>query len=246
MENAKEWLTRFEIGARQAEKTIMARPGRFVPREACTDAVHIARLHGLQASFFGGYEDAERVQVCFHPLDDEPIFTGVWMEIRWNSKFDSVTHPDLLGSLMALSGDRSAFGDLIAGESSAYLYCLPELSWHLPDEWTSAGRHRIQVALTEGTPQLPLPSGQEIRVTTSSLRLDSVLSAGAQVSRAKAQDAIRSGDVFLNHIPEERVDRELKENDLISVRGHGRIRLMSIMGTTKHDRLSLLLERFLH
>ena len=245
-ENRKVWLTRFESGARQAARRDMACPGRFVPREACSEAVHIARQEGVLASAFGGFEDAERVQVCFYPDGLEPVFTGVWMEISWATKFESVTHPELLGSLLALYGDRSFFGDLIAGEEKAFLYCLPEMAERLPDQWLTAGRHPIRVSMCSGMPELPLPKGQELRVSVASLRLDSLLSAGLQLSRAKAQEIIRRGDVLVNHLPEEHVDRELRENDLMSVRGQGRIRLKSILGTTRRDRISALLERFLH
>ncbi len=231
-------------GAQRADRMDTAVPGRFVTGSERAEAIHAAREAGVQASFEGGFDGAERVQVCFHPAWAEAEFTGVWLEIHWAAKFARVGHSDLLGSLMALGMDRSWFGDLIALEDRAYLYALPEVATRLPQEWDKAGNVPLRVVLMAEAPTIELPGGEEMRDTVASLRLDSVLAAGMRTSRAKATELIRAGAVMVDHTPEERIDRLLTEGQLMSIRGFGRIRLTGVGDRTRKDRLPVTLEVF--
>lgn len=235
---------RLRQGAERADRLDMPVSGRFLTGEERSLAVHMAREAGVLAAFDGGFADAERVQVCFHPAWAEAEFTGVWLAIRWAAKFARVGHSDLLGSLMALGMDRSFFGDLIALEDRAYLYALPEAAKRLPGEWEKAGNVPLTITVMEEPPVFELPKGEEMRDTVASLRLDCVLSSGMRTSRAKAAELIRQGLVSVEHMPEERVDRLLECGQLLSVRGFGRIRLTGVGERTRKDRLPVTLEIF--
>ncbi len=218
--------------------------GRFLPETDCGMAVHLAREAGFCASFDGGHEGAERVQVCFHPREDAPVFDAVWMEIRWDPRAQTPDHRALLGSLMALGVDRSFAGDLIAGEDRAWLRCLPTLAAMLPDQWHEAGRTAISVRLPEDVPELPTPVGKKLRDTVASPRLDAVLAAALGKSRESAAERVRRGDVAVNHHTEVRVDRQLAPGDLLSVRGFGRIRVTALSEPNRKGRLPIQLEVF--
>ena len=187
-ESQEKLRLRLESGAKAAQKRDIPVPGRFISKEVFSQAVHIARQYDVSVSLFGGYPEAERGQLCFHPAGDEPLFTGTWIEVRWNARFASLTHPELLGSLMGLGIDRSYFGDLIAGETNAYLYTLPEMAQQLAVEWTQAGKVPIEVHLLPEPPVLSLPKGVMEEFSTASLRLDALLSGGLHVSRARAAE----------------------------------------------------------
>lgn len=58
---------RLRQGAQRAEKLDRAVPGRFVTGMERQEAQREAKVCGVLASFDGGWDDAERVQVCFHP-----------------------------------------------------------------------------------------------------------------------------------------------------------------------------------
>lgn len=218
--------------------------GRFLTAEERSLAIHEARSCGVAVAFDGGWADAERAQVCFHPAWEEPCFTHQWLEIRWNGKFSRVDHRDLLGSLMALGMERAFFGDLIAQEDHAYLCTLPEMAQRLPMEWDKAGNTTIRVTVMDEPPVIEPPQGVQLRDTVASTRLDSVLASGMKVSRAKAAEWIRQGLVAVDHQTEERVDRMLSAGQMLSVRGFGRVRLMEVGTPTRKDRLPILLEIF--
>ena len=234
-------LDRASGEARRAARIGRPVTGRFLARSEASLLVHLARTEGLSVSFQGGWDNAERVQYCFHPEDEEPEFTGVWVSVTWPARFSHLTHRDLLGSLMGLGVDRSFFGDLITQNDHAFLYCLPEIASRLPYEWTQAGRASLQAALCTETPVIEQEDGSELRITVASVRMDAVLSDCLHLSRAKAADMIRSGLVQLNHREETRVDRLLVPDTLLSVRGFGRIRVLEIGEPTRKGRFPVRL-----
>ena len=237
-------LLRLKQEAMRADKLFRPCPGRFVAAEEQMQARMAAKEAGVSVSFDGGWADCERAQACFHPDEDEPIYTYQWLEIRWNSKFATVEHSDLFGSLMALGIDRSYFGDLIAEDGRAWLCAMPEVAKRLPMEWEKAGRTSITVKLLEDAPNITPPKGTMLRDTVPSPRLDCILASGMKLSRGKASEVIRQGLVMVDHQLEERVDRLLTPGQLISVRHFGRIRLQEIGDPTRKDRLPVVLEIF--
>lgn len=241
---SEQLLLRLRQNAERADRLDMPVPGRFVTGEERAAAVHAAREAGVAVSFDGGWPDAEREQVCFHPGWSEAEFTAVWVEICWAAKFAHVEHRDLLGSLMGLGMDRSFFGDLIALNDRAYLLVLPEVAGRLPMEWDKAGSTPIKVTLLEEAPAFEPPKGDSLRDTVASMRLDCILAAGMKTSRSRAAEIIRTGAVSVDHMPEERTDRILEAGMLLSIRGFGRIRVKEVGSPTRKDRLPVLLEIF--
>ena len=245
VKNEEEQLRlRLRQGAEAAARMDRAVVGRFVTGEERSWAAHEARQAGVEVAFDGGWEDAERVQVCFYPRGEEPVFDAVWMEIRWPARFVRCDHRDLLGSLMALGMDRSFFGDLIALEDHAYLLTVPMMATRLPGEWLKAGSASLTVRALDAPPQMEAPKGAMLRDTVPSLRLDAILASGMKLSRARAAELIREGVVAVEHRQETRTDRLLEEGQLLSVRGFGRIRLREVGEMTRKERLPILLEIF--
>lgn len=244
LDGQEQLALRLHQAAERADKLSRPITARFLTGAERSLAIHAAREAGVEVAFDGGWSEAERVQPCFYPMGEEPIFTGVWMEARWNTKFVSVDHRALLGSLMALGMDRAFFGDIIALEDRAYLYVLPEMAARLPMEWNQAGRATLQVAELTQPPNIEPPKGALVKDTVASLRLDSVLASGMKLSRSRAAEIIRQGSVMVDHLPEERVDRVLNPGQLLSIRGFGRMRLADVGSPTRKDRLPVTLEVF--
>ena len=243
--NEEEQLRlRLRQAAERADRLDRPVPDRFVTGAERDWAIHEARQANVEAAFDGGWADPERVQICFYPANDEPVFTAVWLEIRWPAKFVRCDHRDLLGSLMALGMDRSFFGDLIALEDRAYLLTLPEMAERLPAEWQKAGSAPLTIRVLEEPPAIEPPQGTMLRDTVPSLRLDAILASGMKLSRARAAEIIREGAVSVDHRQETRTDRLLTEGQLLSIRGFGRIRLREVFPATRKDRLPIQLELF--
>ena len=80
------------------------------------------------------------------------------------------------------------------------------------------------------------PDLQEMTGTVASVRLDSVLSIGFPLSRSKLTGYIEGGKVYVNGKLITSNGYHLKENDMISVRGMGRIIYSGIISETRKGR----------
>ena len=79
--------------------------------------------------------------------------------------------------------------------------------------------------------------------TVASLRLDAVTGGLFRLSRTAAAEQIRLGLVQLNYEPCLRVDAEIREGDVISLRGKGKGTVTEIGGKSRKDRLFVTAER---
>ena len=106
---------------------------------------------------------------------------------------------------------------------------------HTPVRVEPADPDEIQV--TERT--------ERLRGTVNTVRLDSVISVALKSSRSSLVSLIEEGKVFVNGRLVTSNGCQLKENDLISVRGFGRFRLLSFEGQTKKGRCVIEIEKYL-
>ena len=203
---------------------------------------------GLYA--FGGYEDAERKMLVYLPdyLEESTLYGEDSPLVCLEGTFfqgDELSHRDILGALMGAGIQRETVGDILVEKGRCLFFVTREIAPYVLDTLRSAGRTVLQ--LTQVPLQglsLPQPEFQEIRDTVSSVRLDSVIASGFRIGRSLAAEYIRSGKAALDGIPCEKPDKPVPEGAKISVRDLGKIRLASIGGKTKKDRISLLIQKY--
>lgn len=218
---------------------------RFVDPAEQNQVRAAANAAGVSAAFCGGYPDAERCIAAFY-LETEPAEYPIEaVEVRWNTKFASVGHRDLMGAVMALGLERETLGDICMGREDgvAYVFCVPEMADYLIGALESAGRASVKLSRAREVLIAP-PEGSELRATVNALRLDAVLAAGWRFSRSEAQKLIEAGLVKLNHAEETRADRKLEPGALISARGYGRLLVREIEGETRRGRIAVQLFRY--
>ncbi|MBR1858116.1 MAG: RNA-binding protein, partial [Selenomonadaceae bacterium] len=85
---------------------------------------------------------------------------------------------------------------------------------------------------------------KEIRATVASLRIDSIAAAGFGMSRSKAAADIAADKVKLNWQSVKNASQSVKEGDILSMRGRGRLEVAEIRGLTKKGRTGVLLKRY--
>lgn len=243
----EEWIQSIENAAKLASKKNLVRFVRFLDPAQIEMAKQVARDYGIAFSAFGGYKQAERAVGCFLPYDreiSETDFPLVCLHSDYSSRFCSVTHRDLLGSFMALGLTRACIGDIIIEEPHIYLFADAKTAEYIVVSMTGAGRVPLHFEMLSSIPAMPEPRGESFSGVVSSLRLDAVLAVAYRLSRNDAQEYIRAGMVKVDHLICERVDMQLKENALLSVRGKGRIRLQSVIGLTKKQRIGISFFRY--
>ena len=196
------------------------------------------------AEFWGGTDGADRKVAYYVPeyMTREDYFGSDVINCIRGSFYDadSLSHRDVLGALMGAGIRRDAIGDIIIREKCCEFFLLADLTKYLLDNLTSAGRQHLHLEQVDPTSvEKPPQDMKELRVTVSSLRLDSVLSAAFHLSRGKTAEAIQGGRVNLNSLTCIKPDKQVAVNDEISLRGAGKLRLLEIHGQTKKDRTAI-------
>lgn len=228
--------------ARGALKRGDTRFSRFLdpPERAC--AVKAARDAGVQVDFYGGYDGAERMVAAFYEIEapETWLYPIAVLEAQWDGRYASVTHRDLLGAEMALSLECACLGDIAMGEGTrAYLVVLREAVDYVMGALESAGRAKLRLTCVDEMGALAEPDGRRKHITVGSMRLDAVVAAAYDVSRSDAQRLIARELVKLNHMVTAKQEAMLRAGDLISVRGHGRAKVLNEPSETRKGRMAL-------
>ena len=240
MDNTKQVEIRLNELARRSSYTGVAQYSRFLEPSNFSAAKTAAYESGVQCVLNGGYPDAERCMAGYAFSEEEMFFPLVCIRARWNAKYASCGHRDILGALMGLGVVREAYGDILVDEDCAYIFVTEEIAPYVVANLESAGRAKLKLDIVEISElSLPEPKGKAVRITAASDRIDCVIAEAYDLSRADVKKRIQSGDVKRNHMEEMRPDIPVAEGDILSVRGSGRMKVLSIDGQTRKGRLAM-------
>ena len=78
-----------------------------------------------------------------------------------------------------------------------------------------------------------------------SLRLDCIVSHGFGISRSKTGPLFSANRVFLNWEPESKLSAQVKEGDVISIKGKGRIVLSEVGNITRKGRIAVVIKKLI-
>lgn len=218
------------------------------PRELEMAKYLFGEQPGLYA--FGGYEDAERKMLCYLPeyLTEDSLYEEDAPLVCLRASFfenDALSHRDFLGALMGAGIGRETVGDICVGKGCCDFFVTAEIAPYIEQNFLSAGRTKLRISripLREA--QIPEPEVKEIKDTLASLRLDSVISSGFRIGRSLAAQYVSAGKAAIDGLPCEKPDKAVSEGMKISVRGLGKIKLASVGGRTKKDRISVTIHLY--
>lgn len=200
--------------------------------------------------FFGGYGDAQRKMLCYLPeyMEEDFLLEEGGPVVYVRGAFfegDSLTHRDILGSLMGAGVAREAVGDISVEVGKCHFFVTEEIAPFVISSLVSAGRTHLHLtAMAPKEAEIPKPKTVEIKDTLASLRLDGVISSGFRVSRGQAAQAVQGGRVTVNGIPTMKADKPIEPGDEIALRGMGKIRLAEIGSMSKKGRTFVTIEKF--
>ena len=204
-------------------------------------------LGQLKLDFDGGFEGAERQRAafCHEDFQGTPAFEITVIDAKWNAEFARLSHRDVLGSIMALGVEREHIGDIIATKEMARIIVDKKMADYFIANLTHIGESSVKVEQGDLTSIAPKEERiKEIRSTVASLRIDSIAAAGFGMSRSKAADEIKAEKLKLNWQTVKNASQSIKEGDVISMRGRGRLEVAEVRGLTKKGRTSVLLRRY--
>ncbi|MCT4565081.1 MAG: YlmH/Sll1252 family protein [Maledivibacter sp.] len=197
----------------------------------------------------GGYEDAERKIIILYPdyhyeLEDYTPMKVIRIDkIPKGSSFD---HRQVLGSVLGLGLKREKIGDIIINDNNIQIIVSEEIASYVQMNMNQIGRYKVDTSIDEIQGIVPKENSfMTITDTVKSLRLDSVSSAGFKISRSKTLTDIKKEKLKVNFLPVVSPSYNVKEGDLISYRGKGRIILDKVLGKTKKDRYKISIKKFM-
>lgn len=197
--------------------------------------------------FDGGYEGAERKLILFLPDWAENCGDEIrFLRASFHGTDSTLTHRDILGSLMGLGITREKVGDILISPHSADVVAAASVAEFLLRDWSSAGRVRLTVTeIDRGSLCIPEAKITEVQDTVSSLRLDAVVSSAFSISRGKAADLIAAGKVSLDHTPCLKTDKSVGEGSILSARGFGKAVVRECSRLSKKGRIILVIDRYI-
>ena len=210
----------------------------------CETVFHLLDSH---CRLLGGYDGAERCVAILLPeenylLEDEEI-PFVPLKIEYPVQ---VGHRDILGSILGLGVERNAVGDILVFKSDCYVFIMKDIAHYVEQTLVKVGRQNISIKEV-GFDEVCVPEvkTEEINTTVASLRLDCIIAEGFRLSRETAKAAVEKQIVQLNHRIIGTPSQNVKENDVISLRGKGKIILESVSGESKKGRIWVKILRYI-
>ena len=181
---------------------------------------------GVTAEGFGGYENAERQMVAFHP--DALAFT-------WDYPIDCIR---LEPKAVKFSEDLT-HRDILTEDHTASFFCLRQMTDFFLENLCRVRHTTVVASKIEDPGDLPRPELKPVSGTCASVRLDSLIALAFGTSRSSIVHCIEEGLVFVNGKLITSNGYEPKEGDIISVRKKGRFIYDGVSRQTKKGRLGV-------
>lgn len=204
----------------------------------------------------GGKEDLERKIIIFYPDKLQTIFEK--NSFNLNTVFSVLKiaipselqgqydHRMYLGGLMKLGIKREKIGDILVDEKGCDILIKPEIEKFITTNITELTRFSKSKIMTISLEEIreKVQQKEELKITIPSMRLDSIVSELVHCARNKAAQIIEQERVFVNFEVVTKTSKEVKEKDILTIRGKGRFEIGNIVGNTKKERIILLVQKY--
>lgn len=203
---------------------------------------------------FGGYAESERKILIVYPEK----YSERMIEKNYNKMLKIIrielpeeehgkySHRNYLGGIVKLGLKREKVGDILVSYNGADIIVVEDFAEILRKELPSLTRfENSKIAIEElSNIRKKEIKIEEVSIIVPSLRLDNIVSDLARTSRSKAAQIIAQERVFINGQNETKISKQLKLNDVITIRGKGRFVIKEFTGTTRSGRTVIKIEKY--
>lgn len=213
--------------------------GFLSPAQAALISQNFAFVSG--SAFFGGYNGAERQIFGVLPdyLNNEvSSFPIKALEFCFNSAY-TLTHRDILGTLMSTGVERSVIGDIVILNDKAYAFVLDEMAEYFAFQIDKIKNVGVKIKIIDDLSTLNIENIQKsvpLSFTVSSARLDAVVSGLTGKSRSESEQLISNGFVFVNSFEVTKTTKKILKGDIITVRKIGKFKVSETGNFSKKGR----------
>ena len=220
--------------------------GAFLSYAEQTELEALARSVGEadRLLLWGGYEEAERKKAFFLPDRLLPV-----SELGEPCSVSEIYFGDPICAIeLNLGIERDACGDIRTnGGSAAYIVCDRSVGDLIIRALERVGRDTVkarEISFRELETLIPKREFEAMSDTVPTPRLDAVVGSLCRMAREKAKITVQSGAVQCGGRTVQKPDSTVCDGDIISVRGHGKFRVLSISEQNKKGRYRLLAEKY--
>lgn len=203
---------------------------------------------------FGGYAESERKILIVYPEK----YSERMIEKNYNKMLKIIrielpeeehgkySHRNYLGGIVKLGLKREKVGDILVSDDGADIIVVEDFIEILKKELPSLNRfENSKIAIEElSNIRKKEIKIEEVSIIVPSLRLDNIVSDLVRTSRSKAAQIIAQERVFINGQNETKISKQLKLNDVITIRGKGRFVIKEFTGTTRSGRTVIKIEKY--
>lgn len=202
---------------------------------------------------YGVTEDFQRSIIVLYPEKLEEVFNNnnfdfnsICNTIRIFNNGEKLEHKMYLGGLIKLGVKREKIGDILVTDEFTDIIVLKEVTKFLVSNLQGLTRFKnsnievIDVKETINKQQ----EFEEMKVIVSSLRLDNIVAELARTSRNKATEILEAERVFINYEMETKSTKQVKEKDIITIRGKGKFVIDEVQGNTRSGKFVIIVKKY--
>ena len=204
---------------------------------------------------YGGYQESERKIAIIYPekYDEKMLqknygkIVKVVRVILPEEEKGKYSHRNYLGGIVKLGLKREKVGDILVFEDGADIITIQDFAEILKQQLPSLTRFEnsnIEIKEIQELRKREV-NMETIKIIVPSLRLDNFVSDLAKTSRNKASQIIEQERVFINGQNETKTSKQIKLNDIITIRGKGRFVVKEFSGTTRSGRTVVVIEKYI-
>ena len=201
-------------------------------------------LGRIPYSTFGGAVGCERVIVRFGSEEemgyDIPYPISVIKAEPASPKYaDKLTHRDFLGSILNLGIEREVLGDIVIIANVGYIFALESIAPYITENLIRVKHTDMHLEIVTELPEGELFKTESRTVQAVGERLDAIVAKVFSLSRDDAQSLFKKRLVFASGRQIESTSYIPKENEVISVRGHGRFIYRGFQSNTRKGKMNI-------
>ena len=215
--------------AENARKTSKFRVSEFLdPHGRNVAEIVAANFDQIRLETDGGFANAERCKAAFVAEDyrGKLDFSLICYLVKWDKRYYTLGHRDILGAFMGMGCVREILGDIILVPEGAQFVADKAFANYIESNLTQIGAANVSLQQIER---------EELQQRA----------AGYGVSRSRMADEIKSQNVKLNWKEAKNASQAVAEGDVMSFRGRGRVELAEVRGMTKKGRCAITLKRYM-
>lgn len=198
----------------------------------------VSKLKNINYNAYYPYNDCDKVIIYTNEVPKIRVLEII--------SYDKLTHREILGSLFGLNISGDLFGDIIIYNNHYYIMVIESIYNLIMSELNMIGNHKIKLK------EVPLniienytKKYEEIELIVSSLRIDNVISNIIGTSRESIKRKFLDDEIILNYEICHKLNYELKENDIFSIRRYGKYKYNGIIKTTKKNNLIIKILKYI-